>query len=366
MDVMTSTIRNADSDFDFSAIHLGTPHSLQGGAYFSKILFGPTDETLYIQSPKCKCNKGIIKTGKKEYIDLLLTNDNCNFVEWMNHLEETIQNIIYEKRHSWFAQTDELSLDDIQSYFTPPIKVYKGSNFLVRCYLNSNKGSISTLNIFDETQTPKEKEDITEQCDIISIIEIQGLRFSQKAAFQIDIAVKQIMLFSDEKRFSKCLIDNNSSSIVKRDKIPVDINLLSTDTPTEENEKEQVIETTPTEDTEKEQVIETTKDNDKRGDISKIQILEEDPNNGKDTIDLEEVNLEESGLQNLESLTLKKPNEIYYEMYKEAKTKAIQLRKEALDAFLKAKQIKNKYSLEESDDEDDDSEEDELNYLIDS
>ena len=70
--------------------------------------------------------------------------------------------------------------------------------------------------------------------------------------------------------------------------------------------------------------------------------------------------------QNLEPLTLKKPNEIYYEMYKEAKRKAIELRKEALDAFLKAKQIKNKYSLEESDDEEDDSEEDELNYLIDS
>ena len=53
-------------------------------------------------------------------------------------------------------------------------------------------------------------------------------------------------------------------------------------------------------------------------------------------------------------------------MYKEAKRKAIELRKEALNAFLKAKQIKNKYSLEESDDEEDDSEEDELNYLIDS
>ena len=65
---MTNTIRNADKDFDFSKIHLGNPHSLQGGSYFSKILFGPTDETVYIQTPKCKCNKGIIRTGKKEYI----------------------------------------------------------------------------------------------------------------------------------------------------------------------------------------------------------------------------------------------------------------------------------------------------------
>ena len=55
---MANTIRNAEKDFDFSKIHLGNPHSLQGGSYFSKILFGPTDETLYIQTPKCKCNKG--------------------------------------------------------------------------------------------------------------------------------------------------------------------------------------------------------------------------------------------------------------------------------------------------------------------
>ena len=345
---MTSTIRNADSDFDFSEIHLGTPHSLQGGSYFSKILFGSTDETLYIQTPKCKCNKGIIKTGKKEYIDLLLTKDNCNFVEWMNHLEEKIQNIIYGKRHSWFAQTDELSLDDIQSYFTPPIKVYKGSNYLVRCYLNSNKGTINTLNIFDERQSPKDKNDVTEQCDIISIIEIQGLRFSQKAAFQIDIAVKQIMLFNDDKSFSTCLIDSNNTSSVKRDNIAVDINTVSSDTEIETDVNESKIDKV------------TNKDN------TAIQIDVEPPTLTNESIDLEEVNLEDSGLQNLESFTLKKPNEIYYEMYKEAKSKAIELRKQALDAFLKAKQIKNKYSLEESDDEEDDSEEDELNYLIDS
>jgi hypothetical protein len=348
MDVMTSTIRNADSDFDFSEIHLGTPHSLQGGSYFSKILFGPTDESLYIQTPKCKCNKGIIKTGKKEYIDLLLTKDNCNFVEWMNHLEEKVQNIIYDKRHSWFAQTEELTLDDIQSFFTPPIKVYKGSNYLVRCYLNSNKGTIHTLNIFDERQTPKDKNDVTEQCDIISIIEIQGLRFSQKGAFQIDVAVKQIMLFSDDKSFNTCLIDSNNTSSVKRDNIAVDINTVSSDTEIERDVNDSKIDKV------------TNKDN------TPIQIDVEPPTLSNNTIDLEEVNLEESGLQNLEPLTLKKPNEIYYEMYKEAKRKAIELRKEALDAFLKAKQIKNKYSLEESDDEEDDSEEDELNYLIDS
>ena len=33
MDVMTSTIRNADSDLIFQFTHLGTPHSLQGTAF---------------------------------------------------------------------------------------------------------------------------------------------------------------------------------------------------------------------------------------------------------------------------------------------------------------------------------------------
>ena len=45
----------------------------------------------------------------------------------------------------------------------------------MRCNLNSNKGSINSLNIFDELQTPKTKEDVKERCDIISIVEIQGL-----------------------------------------------------------------------------------------------------------------------------------------------------------------------------------------------
>ncbi len=346
---MTNTIRNADKDFDFSQLHLGNPHALQGGSYFSKILFGPTDEPVYIQTPKCKCNKGIVKTGKKEYIDLLLTNDNSNFVEWMNHLEESIQSIIYDKRESWFANQEELTLDDIQSFFSPPIKVYKGTNFLVRCYVQSNKGIISTLNIFDETQTPKDKNDVVEQCDMIGIIEIQGLRFSGKS-FQIDINIKQIMLFSSTPLFSSCLIDTTNSKETKRENIDIKIN-----EPDDNQDK-------------LEQEVNTVADPLDKPEIDKsniqINLQESKSNNG-----LEEIDLEESGLQNIESLTLKKPDEIYYEMYKEAKQKARELRKEALEAFLKAKQIKNKYSLEDSDDDDneeEDSEEEELNYLIDS
>ena len=42
---------------------------------------------------------------------------------------------------------------------------------------------------------------------------------------------------------------------------------------------------------------------------------------------------------NLESITLKKPNQVYYEIYKKAREKAKEAKKEAILAFLEAKNI---------------------------
>ena len=53
-------------------------------------------------------------------------------------------------------------------------------------------------------------------------------------------------------------------------------------------------------------------------------------------------------------------------MYNDEKKKAKESRKIALQNFLKAKQIKEKYALEEMEDSEDDNEEDEINYLLNS
>lgn len=55
---------------------------------------------------------------------------------------------------------------------------------------------------------------------------------------------------------------------------------------------------------------------------------------------------------NAEPITLKRPNEVYYEIYKAAREKAKHMRKVALEAYLEAKQIKTKYMLEDLDDSD--------------
>ena len=79
--------------------------------------------------------------------------------------------------------------------------------------------------------------------------------------------------------------------------------------------------------------------------------------------DIEEVELNVK--DNDQIMTLKKPNEVYYEIYRAAREKAKHMRKVALEAYLEAKQIKTKYMLDDLDesDEDFDFEEDEISAV---
>jgi hypothetical protein len=70
---------------------------------------------------------------------------------------------------------------------------------------------------------------------------------------------------------------------------------------------------------------------------------------------LTEVDLSSSLVNSLESFTLKKPNQVYYEIYKKARDKAKECKKIAIEAYLEAKNIKNTYMLDNIDDDDDDS-----------
>jgi hypothetical protein len=72
--------------------------------------------------------------------------------------------------------------------------------------------------------------------------------------------------------------------------------------------------------------------------------------------ELMEINKDELYLdKNDESIKLKKPNQVYYELYKEARNKAKQAKKNAIIAYLEAKNIKKTYMLEiNNDDEDSD------------
>ena len=62
-------------------------------------------------------------------------------------------------------------------------------------------------------------------------------------------------------------------------------------------------------------------------------------------------------LDNLETISLKKPEKIYYDIYLKAKEKAKSARKKALEAYLELKEIKSNYMIDDIDDSDEEIEE---------
>ena len=64
-------------NYDFNNIKIGTPKPLQGGTYLAKIF--NIDEPVIFQTPKSNTKKGIHKTEKKIYCDLLFDVDDYDF-----------------------------------------------------------------------------------------------------------------------------------------------------------------------------------------------------------------------------------------------------------------------------------------------
>uniref|UniRef100_A0A6C0CPN0 Uncharacterized protein n=1 Tax=viral metagenome TaxID=1070528 RepID=A0A6C0CPN0_9ZZZZ len=97
-------------------------------------------------------------------------------------------------------------------------------------------------------------------------------------------------------------------------------------------------------------------------DVSSITTELSEPELKEITIEVQEELSPKPGIEevelnvkdNDEIMTLKKPNEVYYEIYRAAREKAKHMRKVALEAYLEAKQIKTKYMLDDLDESDED------------
>ena len=107
--------------------------------------------------------------------------------------------------------------------------------------------------------------------------------------------------------------------------------------------------------------------NDTNNDPNMSNHLEENKAIISNPFDLEDIT-DNLNVHNERNIKLKKPNEVYYEIYKIAKDKAKQHKKAAITHYLEAKKIKNTYlmddldysddSMEDDDDEDEDDEND--------
>ncbi len=180
--------------FDFSGLQLENPTPLQDG-YYTKLLHNKN--SLYVYTPKCT-TKGVV-TSSKNYIDFLISPLDTSFIQWMNSLEEKLQELLYNKKE-WFLG-DDIELDDIQSSFLPLIKV-KGMNYVIRGY--QGKHIKESIQVYNEDEIPVSLNSIQDTTQVISILDISGIKFNTKC-FQVMIHTRQIMVL-EKSLFSNCLI----------------------------------------------------------------------------------------------------------------------------------------------------------------
>ena len=370
-------IRNLD-EYDYSSIKLSSPSVQAGNNYYTNITIGDIDKHLYIQFPKCLTKAGYVKNNSKSYTDLIFSASDTRIIKWLENLETYLQNEIYKRREQWFDT--EISLDDIQELMTPIMRSYKsGKNVLIRCNIKNHKCSV-----YDENEVLLDLEKFTTDREIIPLVSINGVKFSSRN-FAIELNLSQIMIISSKDELEKnCLI--KSSSIQKlREQKPVSANpeiIL----PVSNKSADDVIDIyddtidslgNNIKDSESVTLDVQNHEDDKEDqqennillDISdKIEPLH--PESKKvnsvvssqtsvldneadilDEIDLDSLDIEGSPLDVEKSsddkINIKDPQEIYYEIYKNALVKANTLKRNPIEAFLNAKNIKSKYNLKD-------------------
>jgi len=362
--------------FNFENLTLSPPTSILGGNYFIK--FQISGNPLYIQSPKCYTKQGIIKAGKKMYCDLLMSNDHEQFIQWMENLENYSQEYIFKNREKWF-ETD-LEKHDIENSFLSPVKTYKSGKFYTtRTNIPICLGK-SSLKIYDENEQDVNIELIKDNTNIIAIMEVQGIKCSARS-FQIEIELKQIMVLKPKNLFEKCIIKSSQSIdtltqpvSTQLSNVPFNLDENITYTLSPENlikldSSKAVNDTKINNDLESNNLesndlesndLESNNLESNNLESNNLELNDEDDifahnnfNSIKNSSNLTEVEFTLDELPENDVIQLKKRNDVYYQMYKEAKKKAKIAKNLALSTYLDAKRIKNTYMLDEIDDDSD-------------
>ena len=386
--------------FDFDQLTLAHPSGIQGGAYFTKIEYNK--KPLYIQTTKGQTRQGFVKTGKKYYCDLMFDKNSETLITWFENLEERCQNLLYEKRYDWFQ--NNLEKNDIETAFNSSIRIYKsGKYYLIRTNIKNTRNDEPAVKIYNENEVVLKISDVSGETNIISILEIQGIKFTSRN-FQIEIELKQVMVLNNEPIFNNCLIKTakpkvfneskdesnyHNNSVERSNHLGLTAKVISLEDTHLETVSEKVTENVKLDyidiETDKKQLLDNNEldlDNNDLGlDNNDLDLVNNDlglDNNDLDLVnndldkdldldfedldemvnddpnELKEVTISANLENTLESIQLKKPNQVYFELYVEARKRAKDAKKNAIIAYLEVKNIKKTYMIDNTIDSDSD------------
>jgi hypothetical protein len=355
-----------DVNETFDELILHTPKAIQGGnAFVANVSL--RDSPLLFQTPKCKSKKGVHTTNKQIYTDLLFTDHDYTFLNWLQKMEKTVRKLIYDKRETWFGgdEDDELTLEDIEYNWMESIKNYK-KKYLLRTYFPKNiKSYTRAVSVYDNDENELSIDDIKAGSNLITILEVGGLKFSP-TYFNLELNVRQVMVIKEKEIFNKCLIKLSSKALKEDENYKQNIDNDSVTDSVETNDSLNDYE---------DEMIEEEEDEKEKVLVDKINVVKvketeetEETNGGnsntlvkpEDFSEISEIKLEIPSDKS--KVELKKPNEVYLEIYKKAREKAKEARLAAIKAYLTAKEIKKQYLLDEIELSEDDSDDD--NFLF--
>ena len=360
-------VYNIDTEFPLNMLKLGEPSAIQGGGSYTASLT-INNEPIRVQLPKCTTKSGIVETQRTKYCDLMYNNSEYDLSEWIKKLEEKCTNLIDAKKHLWFSNT--LSTSDIKGMMTPVSREYKsGSRKLIRIHVET-KRSVNNVKskFFDENKQHVDISCIDTNTSVIPLLILEGIHFTSRS---IDIILKlnQMMLLetnniddcliqTENKVYETLLLDKQNKDIEKDDIEKDDIekdDIEKDDIENKDIEKDDIEKVEINVNAHDEEFFDDSINNnevpDMNDNFSNIGISEDD--NEIINIDIEELNINNDEINEVEiyidedddPLTLKRPNEVYYEIYKAAIDKAKHMRKVAIGAYLEAQQIKTKYMI---------------------
>jgi hypothetical protein len=357
---MNNHIYEICENFDFGSLKLENPTLLNANIYFSKLNTNP-NKNFYVQLPKCKTKQGIIQANTKCFCDLEFNSSDKLIVEFFENLENYFIKEICNNKSLWFYDSDNISNDDINDFITPIMRSYKGGKkFLIKANIKQEK-----INLYDENEKKLTLADYDSNNEIIPLLNINGIRFS-KSSFIIDIILVQFMvlypsdtlesqlLIKINKKKEPTLESSNKVNTTHKEKVDdentkININfqpvkLVDDDETKELKEKDETKELKDKDDTKELKEKDDTKELKATTSFKYLMDNLETNKTLDDDYALEITDLDVIS-ENSEPLELKSHESIYLEIYKKAKQKAKEIRRNAVEAFLEAKNIKLKYNL---------------------
>jgi hypothetical protein len=388
---MNTLIYDITENFDFTNLKVENPALINANNYFSKIYNNNSNKNFYIKLPKCKTKNGIVNSNNKCFCELEFNSNEKIVAEFFENLEEFCVEEICRNKALWFYDSDNISNEDIQEYITPIMRSYKGGKkFLIKTNIKQDK-----LITYDENEKKINLTDYDVNNELIPLLNINGIKFS-KSTFIIDIILVQFMVlypcdsfenqiliklnkkeFTSKTREKEEKEDNLEDNLQDNLEDNLQDNLEDNLQDNLQNNLEEYVSKTnkinclelsqektihdsiTTKDCSVENKLEQLSNNINENDSFKYltNTLETIECNKDGSIEL--INLDTIA-ENTEPIEIKTHETIYLEIYKKAKQKAKEIRKNAVEAFLEAKNIKMKYNLNAILDDSSSDEENEL------